>query len=253
LDGVPKMYVGEMVVPSFRLRILIPQLKNVYQMYGGKEFSREQLAQAMALNQNSGGFSQKVSDLQNYNLMTKNITGNYSLTELCQKIFQTSDKTLSSAFLQEAFANVDLWKAIFIKYNDSINPTTFTKDLVELTGLDEPTAHKRTDEIIKEYMKDRGFIKNPSLDIVRQRNPSIIHMKKKSEPQSTNNMNEFRFKGVKTPSYIKWELRLNSEVGNIQLDIFDPDSYKRACNVLQSIIGSQFATEPQRGEPQMGN
>jgi len=237
------MYVGKMVVPTFRLRILIPQLKNVYHTYGTKEFSRDQLAQAMALNQKSGGFSQKVSDLQNYNLMNRSISGNFTLTDLCQKFFQTADKNLSSSLLHEAFMNVGLWKAIYAKYNDTINKATFTKDLLELTGLDEINARDRTDEIIQEYLKDRNFIKNPSLDIFRQRTP-VIRIKKIPEPQQAGTIHDFKSTGGSTrhPN-ITWALRLTSEVGDIQLDIFDLESYKRACNVLKSIIGGQFLLE----------
>ena len=83
----------------------------------------------------SGGFAQKVSDLQNYKLIKKDASGNFTLTEASVKIFSTTDKTQLSEILYTVVINVDLWKSIAVKYKGNIDGVSLIKDLIDLTGL----------------------------------------------------------------------------------------------------------------------
>jgi len=230
------MLVGKYTVPTIRLRVLIPQIRGVYQTYGQSEFTRDQLAETMNFKPKSGGFAQKVSDLQNYGLLVKNVPGAFTLTELCQRIFQTADDTKVSDLLYKAFVNVDLWKKLADKYHGNIDKASFIKDLIDLTGLDEVQANKRADGLIQEYMKDWEYIKKPAFDQGRLPQQSEIGRTRKSEHQTIENAYEYRTKEVKkTTPDVRWTLRLTSEVGNIQLDIYDIATYEMALNFLQTI------------------
>jgi len=118
----------------------------------------------MGLNPKSGGFAQKVSDLQNYGLTKRNVDGSYALTEICQKIFQTTDTHQISNYLQSIMDCVGLWKLARTKYGGKIIKESFINDLIEYTAIDPIQGKARIDDIIHEYMKDWDYMNRPSFE-----------------------------------------------------------------------------------------
>jgi len=220
------------------MSILIPQLKNVQESYQINEFSRQELALAMNLNPKSGGFAQKVADSQYYGLITKNPRGKYSLTPLANSLFNSTDKLQRTQILTHVFDNVNLWLYIKRKYSGNVDQLNFWKDLIEIAGLDEQIAKQRSDEIITAYLKDLDFVNNPNIVIPQQYKQNIspeIILKGPHKQYSIVETDQEKIQKINQKSRLKWTFSLTSEVGSIQLEIYDLNTYNMAFALLQTI------------------
>jgi hypothetical protein len=211
-------------VPTVRLRTLYYSLEEIYKVYDGKEFSKEEFRKTLKINPKSSGLLQKITDFKLFELLQET-NDKIRITEDGKKLLtaKESDKVLE---LQNTVKKVELWKILFENYNTKIDPTNFWNILSRIAQLDEETAKEKSEKVLKAYLDDVNFALTQSAPKTRK---AVSHPKKSKIKQITLLP---QFYGTKS-NVVKHNIPDNSytlfsDYGNFQIEINDELTYNIA-------------------------
>jgi hypothetical protein len=144
------MRIGEsIIVPTYRLKLLLSDLRKTYTQYQDKEMTKAQIADSMKFEITSGNFNQKLSDLKNYGLL-EGARDKFKITPLGIQIFQTGDAKL----LENTIKHVPFWSYLLEKYAMSITKNDFLTELIRTAQMNETEAKNKVDGLFQEYISD---------------------------------------------------------------------------------------------------
>jgi|GEM_PF-4955733 len=142
------------IVPTYRLRMVLPELGRVYTQYKDTEITKQQIADAMKFESTSGSFNQKLSDLKNYGLL-KGGRDCFYITEFGLQVYSTHNIGL----LEHARLNVPFWEYLSLKYNTQPTKENILAELVSLIG-NEKNAKEKLEWIFFAYSDDLKYSLN---------------------------------------------------------------------------------------------
>jgi hypothetical protein len=120
----------------------------------GTSCQREQLAAQLGQSPTGGGFNLRLGTAKMFGILTYE-RGTISLTELGMRV---SDPQQEKAARAEAFLKIELYKALFEKYNGKALPSTSSGLEAEIATLGvAPKQKERARQVFQRSAKEAGF------------------------------------------------------------------------------------------------
>lgn len=211
-------------VPTVRLRTLCNNLDELYKVYDGKEFSKEDFRKTLKINQKSSGLLQKITDFKLFDLLQES-NEKIRITEDGKKLASAKESDRLSE-LQNIVKKVELWKILFDNYNTQIDPSNFWNILSRVAQLDEGTAKEKSEKVLKAYLDDINFALTGVAPKTRQTNT----LPKKRKAKQITFLPQFYDTKLHTVrhSISGGSYTLSSDYGNFQIEINDELTYNIA-------------------------
>lgn len=176
---ISSVKMGSSRIPSIRFDILLRDLTLIFENYGDKGFTKEEMKDSI-LNKNNMGVYKKVKDLKLFGLVEGRL-GRYNITDIGKKIVQI-DNPERERNIEKAMRLVPLWNLFLDNGGKNITNEKIIEILKNDVGLESEEAQRRSQEIKRVFNRDVLCIKqfNPRFIITLQKKETNV------SPQPSN-------------------------------------------------------------------
>jgi hypothetical protein len=137
--------IGKYDYPDVSLSESIKDAKKIYDRFKDEAVDATLISETIGYK--GGTFFQRLSSLRKYGLVTSK--GKVGITELGKKITYPANKDEELEAIKEAIGNVELFRALYEKFDLQLPKEKFWVNLVSITGAEAPDAQAKADVIRK--------------------------------------------------------------------------------------------------------